>query len=231
MEIKTKNFCNFGFTLAEVLITLGIIGVIAALTMPNLINKYQKQETITRLKKAYSAISQALRMSEADNGPYTDWEVPQYTSNLDLTEYYEKYWFPYFKVLKVCKTPSECGYSSNNPFYNLNGSNTWNSFTVKNYRLPFITADGILYDISLYGGANVAADTTIIVDLNAAKGPNKNGRDVFYFSRTISGTIKPLGYDQTLDKISSECSGKSGGWFCVAKIINDGWQIKDDYPW
>lgn len=39
------------FTMAEVLITLGIIGIVAAMTLPALIQKYQKQETSARLKK------------------------------------------------------------------------------------------------------------------------------------------------------------------------------------
>ena len=49
-----------GFTLAEVLITLGIIGVVAALTMPALIGNYQKKEITTRLKKTYSIVQQAI---------------------------------------------------------------------------------------------------------------------------------------------------------------------------
>lgn len=41
----------FGFTLAEVLITLGIIGVVAALTMPSLIAEHQKNKLLQELKK------------------------------------------------------------------------------------------------------------------------------------------------------------------------------------
>ena len=48
------------FTLAEVLITLGIIGVVAAMTMPSVITNYQKKQTAAQLKKAYSIVSQAL---------------------------------------------------------------------------------------------------------------------------------------------------------------------------
>ncbi len=217
------------FTLAEVLITLAIIGVVAALTMPNLIAKYQKQETVTRLKKAYSALSQALRMSEVDNGPYAYWEVPQYSRTLNLTEYYEKYWYPYFKVLKACKTGQECGYSSSQPILDIGGNKTGHTIVVQDRRLAFITADGILYSISLYGGDEVRADYSIYVDLNASKGPNKYGRDLFIFERTASGAIKPTGYDKTLDEISKDCS--KSGTQCAAKIMNDGWQIKDDYPW
>ena len=61
-----------GFTLAEVLITLGIIGIVAALTMPSLIQNSKRQETSARLKKFYSTMSQALIMAELDNGPIKD---------------------------------------------------------------------------------------------------------------------------------------------------------------
>ena len=56
------------FTMAEVLITLGIIGIVAAMTLPALIQKYQKQETSARLKKFYTTMNQAIMMSEIDNG-------------------------------------------------------------------------------------------------------------------------------------------------------------------
>ena len=64
---------NKGFTLAEVLITLGIIGVVAALTMPALIANSRKTEYSSRLKKFYSMMEQAIIMSELDNGQISDW--------------------------------------------------------------------------------------------------------------------------------------------------------------
>ena len=62
-----------GFTLAEVLITLGIIGVVAAMTLPTLINDYQAKETVTRLKKVYSIVNQAYLRALNDNGPLNSW--------------------------------------------------------------------------------------------------------------------------------------------------------------
>lgn len=53
------------FTLAEVLITLGIIGVVAAMTLPALINNHRDKELITRVKKTYSALNQALELAQA----------------------------------------------------------------------------------------------------------------------------------------------------------------------
>ena len=61
-------------TMAEVLITLGIIGIVAAMTLPDLIQKYQKQETSARLKKFYTTMNQAIMMSEIDNGDMRYWD-------------------------------------------------------------------------------------------------------------------------------------------------------------
>ena len=70
---------RFGFTLAEVLITLGIIGVVAAMTMPTLMNQTQGAQYKTAYKKALSALSQAVTLNvaldewnfaDADNSTY-----------------------------------------------------------------------------------------------------------------------------------------------------------------
>ena len=105
-----------GFTLAEVLITLGIIGVVAALTMPALIGHYKKEETISKLKKAYTILNQAMKRSEVDNGAYEHWGS---AFDMGPEEYINKYWVPYFNVTSVCKTFGECGYKTNTPFKNL----------------------------------------------------------------------------------------------------------------
>lgn len=70
MEIKEK----LAFTLAEVLITLGVIGVVAAITIPGLITSYNKKITETRLAKFYSVFNQAIRLSVAENGDVDPWD-------------------------------------------------------------------------------------------------------------------------------------------------------------
>ena len=89
---KFSKFLSFfyyksAFTLAEVLITLGIIGVVAALTMPALVSLYQKKIVETRLAHTYSLISQALKMAEADYGDSQYWmrdAAGPYEDNSDL---------------------------------------------------------------------------------------------------------------------------------------------------
>ena len=61
------------FTLAEVLITLGIIGVVAALTLPTLIQNQQEKEKVVRLKKAYSILNNAIQRAITEDGPISSW--------------------------------------------------------------------------------------------------------------------------------------------------------------
>ena len=58
------------FTLAEVLITLGIIGIVAAMTIPTLISNYQEKQTVSKLQKVYATLKNALEMAKVDNGDY-----------------------------------------------------------------------------------------------------------------------------------------------------------------
>ena len=88
------------FTLAEVLITLGIIGVVAALTMPSLIANHTKSVVEARLEKFYSSMNQAIRMAELDYGPRETW----FEDNNDpaLQEaWIKKYIVPYMNVVKT----------------------------------------------------------------------------------------------------------------------------------
>lgn len=66
--LKKKYSRKIAFTLAEVLVTLGIIGVVAAITMPTLIDNHQKKVAATRLEKFYSMMSQAVYQWVGDTG-------------------------------------------------------------------------------------------------------------------------------------------------------------------
>ena len=94
-----------GFTLAEVLITLGIIGVVAAMTLPTLIQKNQETELTTRAKRMYSEVNQAIKLYEAQNETPGDvrglFEAKNGIANSSqLAEDFAKY----FSGAKVCKS-------------------------------------------------------------------------------------------------------------------------------
>lgn len=84
------------FTLAEVLITLGIIGIVAALTLPSIITNINKQEAGTRLKKFNSTMAQVLIYSQEEYGAINGWDM-----SLRPEEFVTKYFAPYLKYLKI----------------------------------------------------------------------------------------------------------------------------------
>lgn len=116
---RYKKFAN-GFTLAEVLITLGIIGVVSALTIPTLVSNYRKQVIETRLAKFYSTINQALKFAENDYGSMSTWdelgsglvedENGNTTTDSNAMPWIEKYLLPYIKadVKKVVTNSTGC---------------------------------------------------------------------------------------------------------------------------
>lgn len=101
-SVKNKyNLIHKAFTLAEVLITLGIIGVIAAITIPTLINNYQKQALFNQFKKAYANLNQVWKLTSVELGysakcyywgsgknPYPGAVCKGYNQNGDCTGYY-----------------------------------------------------------------------------------------------------------------------------------------------
>ena len=87
------------FTLAEVLITLAIIGVVAAMTIPTLTANYKKKVVETRLAKFYSMMNEAVRLSEIDHGNRSTWDVSK-----DAVDFYNTYFASYLKTAKIDDT-------------------------------------------------------------------------------------------------------------------------------
>ncbi|MBR1754238.1 prepilin-type N-terminal cleavage/methylation domain-containing protein, partial [bacterium] len=93
-----------GFTLAEVLITLGIIGVVAALTIPTLMQQHRRHVVETKFKEAVSILKQANALSKVDYGLNYNRESITPINNPDSAyEYFNKYYVPYIKFRKVEK--------------------------------------------------------------------------------------------------------------------------------
>lgn len=216
------------FTMAEVLITLGIIGIVAAMTLPSLIGNYKKRQTVVHLKKVYSILNQAFLESQAKNGEYKYW-----TDGFELgaEKYFELYWKPYLKYLHYCDTYQKCGYKEKSPWSKNQGGSLNYSVVVRNLRAPFILSDGTFVSISTGEGIEGEEFTNniIFVDLNAGRLPNIAGVDLFIFTRSSQNTIEPAGYNAKIEDVESDC--KTRGFYCAAQIMKSGWEIKENYPW
>ena len=212
------------FTLAEVLITLGIIGVVAALTIPNIIKHYQNEVTVTKLQKAYSTLNQAFRQSENDNGSSEFW---QETPEISAHDYFEKYWKPYLKEPKLCQTYQECGYVSWKPYIALNGSSV--AMSLDSARVKIKTIDDVFYlftEATTNSEGKLVPFRNVYIDINGAKAPNQLGVDVFIFNRVAGKGIMPHGYSSSYNTLVSKCNRQTNGEYCAARIMADGWKIK-----
>ncbi len=99
------HFKKTAFTLAEVLVTLAVIGIVAAMTIPTVMNKYNQILAETRLKLFYSTMNNAIALSEIDNGDKTTWHFDQYSPCISnayskdcIVPLFEKYFEPYLKI-------------------------------------------------------------------------------------------------------------------------------------
>lgn len=219
-----------GFTLAETLITLGIIGVVAAITIPGLITNHKKQVAATTLEKAISTLNQAIKLSESENGEMETWD-----KTLDYEDFIDKYINPYMKVMMTCNPITKCGYKSTAPWKYMNGTSGAYGGPNHRGRTPFIAIDGILYTFAFLndgGAAEVDNDKVIIIDTNASKGPNQFGKDIFFLYRIEEeDSIIPYGADKTREEMKRSCSATGDGIYCAAWLREHGWKMPSDYPW
>ena len=214
-----------GFTLSEVLITLGIIGVVTTMTLPSLIANYQKKVWLNQLKKTVATLEQGFQKMMADDGvdKLTDTTVWSYALNSTMGECYsDSYandemctkffneWKKFFNIVEINLPQSEYKWNFlwNNDYDDMSGD----------YFIKF--ANGLWIDAYFLTNPHDANNFTYIqFDLNGQKRPNKYGRDIFVFALTNNGKLVSNGEpDDCLKKTNS-------GADCAARIIENGWEM------
>ena len=230
---KRSHFLNYypakAFTLAEVLITLGIIGVVAAITMPILINNINNRDKITALKKAYSILAQATLMAIENNEHSEYWEIIDNDNAIidKLFSYYQ----PYLKILKYCKNGEKGCWVNEVKDLQGNKFHWYNNTQVGANSVSARLTDGmtIAFDIfqSTKGdlGVNTNKSTLVFfVDVNGEKLPNTFGKDIFTFVLdATNGTIVPAGKDNNSKwcTTSGTVPYSYAGIDCAAKILKE----------
>lgn len=205
------------FTLAEVLITLGIIGVVAAMTMPSLIQNYQEKATVTKLKKCYSLVSQAYVSILNDEGGS---DTLQAGDDLEMMEKFGKY----LKYQKTCGRNKGCFPNVTYKSVTGNGYSKWEDDTTDRSRAILTDGTLIMFNKSAMWGGNEGnyLYAQIYVDINGFKGPNQLGRDFFYFyinpEKIVPAGAKALEEKNEDQKFTKNCI-QQNGYACAAWII------------
>lgn len=237
------------FTLAEVLVTLGIIGVVSALTIPSLISRHQKQTSITQLKTAYSILYNAFNMAVLDHGEIDNWSMLQEELGAKSSEEFVKaYLQPYIKNVEVYHSDHLVN-CKNITYRNMDGSIA-RCNSVKGFCETCLSGGGgtNMSQLHMANGMIIVVLTRyneyaeIFIDTNGYKGPNTWGKDVFKLelrkpslaSKSCSQYSLSVPFGNICHSrdwhIENGCN-KNSQTECGSIIIYDNWQMKEDYPW
>lgn len=187
---KSKKYKFLAFTLAEILIVVGIIGVIAESTIPSLVSDFQDKVVAVQLKKDFSTITQAFNAIRAEEGELQDWcpDGDQVALTACVGELFSKH----LKVLKNCGTGDGEGCIPTVGYKLLfdNGSYDDTLNFDGSYKMQLVDGSTII----IMAGSDVdpgeIVEMGISVDVNGPKDPNRYGYDLFYFF-TYSPNYQP----------------------------------------
>ena len=198
------------FTLAEVLITLGIIGVVAAMTLPSLVSNYRKKALQTALLKTYSELQQVNQqlISEGNNLMDTELTSHKHRAKLVMGKFNGKYAIADDNHSTISSTLKEKIYH-NKGLYD-HHRDRFASPTCDNAGV-WIDNQGRLW---LFNDA----DRQICVDINGTKGPNAYGYDFFVFYPDINGKIVPRYTD--VENEHGVQNGHIGGDYTYYAVTN-----------
>ena len=198
-----QNDMKKAFTLAEVLITIGIVGVVSALTIPNLLTAYKAHRYRSQFLKSYSTIQQAFRQMEADG------------LSTDPTSYGVQTFYKTFS--KYVKTAVDCGYFGHEKYhpqcYKSSSPKAYKTYDGKRKAHPGLLNDG---ELVLLDGTNLLFENMggsypiyVSVDLNGfVNPPNRWGYDLFTF-HFKDGELRTMGSSETAYPAASYCNPTS----------------------
>lgn len=226
-----KNTLNKkAFTLAEVLITLAIIGIVATMTVKTLIQNSEERSYMSALTKNYAVITNAYNLAVADNGTPDSWDLTTDPSPNILNKL-----IPFLNISKDCTDGSTGCWAKNVNYLRLDptlgGSQTYDSQDYPKIKLTDGTSIlGRVFTtncITSYGTSKELKNIcgTYYIDINGDKKPNQWGKDVFALWVTKYGIVPRGSAQDTIYSFSSDCNGAAGvnqyGGSCAGWVLTN----------
>jgi len=223
-----------------VLITLAIIGIIAAITIPSIVANHQKRTLETQFAKSYRTLSQAVNLAVAEHGGIETWDWKETWTAEERDAFVKKYLLPYLNHTKFCSASKpNTGCFLDFLYKHLNGT-VFANFAKDIYPKAQL-ADGSSFQVSLYNDNVLPA--VVYIDINGHKKPNIMGLDTHGFGiYKQTGEFLPLGvymnnsYKEatnsftkyTKEQVLQRCK-TNNGHYCAAVVVADGFKI--NYDW
>ena len=210
------------FTLAEVLVTLGIIGVVSAMTLPTLVKNHQRTVYVTQLQKVVTELSQAAEKAAQEYNAISLDETKYNDSNPNGASSFLN---DNFKVVNNCGADLTPCFASE--YKTLQGK----SYTLESPIAVVTLASGASISIIhnyMYYEQGYHGNYDLQVDVNGPQGPNILGRDLFTLGLYSDGKVaEHYSYiDDDGWRFEENCStGEVYGFGCFDKIVNDGWKM------
>lgn len=210
-----------GFTLSEVLITLVIIGVIAAITVPILHENYTEEEKKAKIKKGFSTLANAMTRVKADGGTM----ILDYDINDDLAtvqNWFEDYLEKYLITTKVCYNTPGCWSDTGSKY--MNGSSAGGTTGIGYPTITAVLNDGMFINIDRCTISSYGIDSPnqygliVYFDINGNKKPNVVGKDIFLTVFTDDGLV-PAFKDRTRADVKANCSSGGNGRACIMNYL------------
>lgn len=215
---------KFGFTLAEVLVTLGIIGVVSAMTIPTLMQNHQRTTYVTQLHKVYNELSQAVTRAITDSNAISLDET-KYSGNVENSS--ARFLKDYFKIVNDCGTTLTPCFADS--YQTINGDNFQMNIYGTTPIIAVVLASGsAIASFEQYGRGEYLDNHgyyQMYVDINGPQGPNVLGRDLFYIEVYSDGVVGESHDPRDADNLECDGTTNSYGVGCLTKIIDNGWKM------
>lgn len=179
-----KIRCLKAFTLAEILVTLAIIGIVAAITIPAITTDYKAKALATQKKKAISSLAKGTRLLMAGDNVATIRDTKLASCDVDDKACIAGEIKKVFNVVADDITPNDIFDKSYQ--FTSEPKKVWDDAGLK---YVFMTSDGVILGIQPSGAQKVESDFSIIADVNGAKNPNKGAEDLCKYSISNQGKI------------------------------------------
>ncbi len=206
---------NFGaFTLAEVLVTLGIIGVVSAMTIPTLMSNHQRKVYVTQLHKIYNEVQQAAInfMNSKNAVNLTEAGITSTTTANQLIT-------SNFQIVQTCSGSLSPCFADSYKF--MSGTNY---DLTSHISTSYVLASGASIRF-LYNKSNDKI-INIFVDINGKQGPNVIGRDTFYMALYDNGVIDTYSSSAPSAPLTEAQRDSAGSeWGPFGKLLNDNWEM------